>query len=109
MLECSFSKPAKERIAQMQAVGKPDQEIIQAFVRDNGAVIYLAPPNVLGWVVPYAVALAGLLLISLFVAKYRKPKPLPEIGAEIGKPAIDDPELAKYKDQIEKQMANLDS
>jgi len=36
MLECSFSKPAKERIAQMQAVGMSDEQIIQAFVRDYG-------------------------------------------------------------------------
>jgi cytochrome c-type biogenesis protein CcmH/NrfF len=105
MLECSFSKPAKERIAQMQAVAMTDQQIVQAFVRDNGAGIYLAPPNAFGWIVPYAVALAGLTLISLFVVKYRKPKPMPEVG----KPEVEDPELAKYKDQIEKQLANLDS
>jgi cytochrome c-type biogenesis protein CcmH len=104
MLECSFSKPAKERIAQLQAVAMSDQQIVQAFVRDYGAGIYLAPPNAFGWIVPYAVAIAGLAVISLFVAKYRKPKPL----AEIGNPEIEDPELAKYKDQIEKQMANLD-
>ena len=34
MLECGFSKPAKERIARMQAVGMTDQQIIDAFVRD---------------------------------------------------------------------------
>ena len=105
MLECSFSKPAKEKIAQMQAVAMTDQQIVQAFVRDNGAAIYLAPPNAFGWIVPYAVAVTGLALISLFVAKYRKPKPMPEIG----NPEMEDPELSKYKDQIEKQLANLDS
>jgi cytochrome c-type biogenesis protein CcmH/NrfF len=105
MLECSFSKPAKERIAQMQAVGNTDQKIVQAFVQDYGNSIYLAPPNAFGWIVPYAAVLAGLAVILLFVAKYRKPKPM----AVIGSPAPDDPELAKYKDQIEKQLANLDS
>ena len=35
MLECSFSKPAKERIARMQAVGMSDSQIIEAFVRDK--------------------------------------------------------------------------
>src|SRR5215470_11104027 len=44
MLECHFSKPAKERIAQMQAVGYSDDQIIQWFIRDYGAAIYLAPP-----------------------------------------------------------------
>ena len=31
MLECHFSKPAKERIAQMQSVGMSDDQIVQAF------------------------------------------------------------------------------
>src|SRR5438309_12093729 len=54
MLECHFSKPAKERIAQLQAVGMSDQQIVQAFVRDYGQDIYLAPPNAFGWIVPYS-------------------------------------------------------
>jgi hypothetical protein len=34
---------------------------------------------------------------------------VPEVGTGIGNAEIEDPELAKYKDQIEKQLANLDS
>ena len=45
MLECGFSKPAKERIARMQAAGISDEQIIDAFVRDYGPGIYLAPPS----------------------------------------------------------------
>jgi cytochrome c-type biogenesis protein CcmH/NrfF len=100
MLECGFSKPAKERIARMQAVGMSDQQIIDAFMRDYGAGIYLAPPNALGWIVPYASVGLGLVIIWLFIRKYRKPAPLPEAGLE-----IDDPDLAKYKEQIEKDLA----
>ena len=104
MLECDFSKPAKERIAQMQAVGMSDEQIVQAFVRDYGAGIYLAPPNALGWIVPYASVGLGLVVIWLFLKKYRKPKPL----AEIGPIELDDPALEKYKDQIEKDLANME-
>jgi cytochrome c-type biogenesis protein CcmH/NrfF len=104
MLECGFSKPAKERIARMQAVGMSDEQIVQAFIQDYGAGIYLAPPNAFGWIVPYASVGAGLVVIWLFIKKYRKPKPLTEIGAV----EIDDPELAKYKDQIEKDLAKLE-
>lgn len=104
MLECGFSKPAKERIARMQAVSMTDDQIIQAFVRDYGAGIYLAPPSAFGWIVPYVVAGAGLLVIWAFIRRYRKPKPL----AELGPMEVDDPELAKYKDQIEKDLADMD-
>ena len=46
----------------------------------------------------------GLLIVWMFIRKYRKPKPV----AEIGPVEIDDPALEKYKDQIEKDLANLE-
>ena len=104
MLECGFSKPAKERIARMQAVGMSDEQIIKSFIRDYGPGIYLAPPSAYGWAIPYAAVGAGLCVIWLFIRKYRKPKSL----AEIGPLELDDPELEKYKDQIEKDLANLE-
>ncbi|MDR3701396.1 MAG: cytochrome c-type biogenesis protein CcmH [Candidatus Sulfopaludibacter sp.] len=104
MLECGFSKPAKERIARMQNVGMSDQQIVQAFIQDYGPGIFLAPPSAFGWIVPYVSVGFGLMVIWLFVRKYRKPKPM----AEIGPIELDDPALAKYKDQIEKEMADLE-
>ena len=104
MLECHFSKPAKERIAQMQSVGMSDEQIVAAFVRDYGAGIYLAPPNAFGWIVPYAVVGIGLLVILAVLRKVMKPK----VMTDLGPVEIDDPALAKYKDQIEKDLANLD-
>jgi len=104
MLECERSKPAKEKIARMQALGMSDQQIIDSFVREFGPGIYLAPPSAFGWVVPYASVGLGLLVIWAFIKKYRKPKPM----ADLGTIEIDDPALAKYKDQIEKDLANLE-
>jgi cytochrome c-type biogenesis protein CcmH len=63
MLECSFSKPAKERIARMQAAGYSDGQIIDAFIRDYGQKIYFALPSAFGWLVPYAGLAVGLLII----------------------------------------------
>ena len=103
MLECSFSKPAKERIAKMQALGMSDQQIIDAFIREY-AGIYLARPNFFGMLVPYLAAGVGLFIVWGFIRKYRKPHPLPELGPI----QLDDPALAKYKDQIEKDLANLE-
>src|SRR5437870_9136659 len=61
MLECHFSKPAKERIAQMQSVGMSDQQIVQAFIRDYGMAVYLATPNAWGWIIPYALLGLGMV------------------------------------------------
>jgi cytochrome c-type biogenesis protein CcmH/NrfF len=104
MLECSFSKPAKERIARQQSVGMSDDQIIQGFVREYGSGIYLSQPNAFGWIVPYVGAGLGLLVVWYFLNKYRKPK----LMTEIGPMDLDDPQLEKYKDQIEKDLAKLE-
>jgi cytochrome c-type biogenesis protein CcmH/NrfF len=104
MLECSFSKPAKLRIAQMQAVGMSDEQIVQAFVRDYGPGVYLAPPNAFGWIVPYLAVGFGIVVILLFIRKYRKPKAMKDLGAI----EVEDPELAKYQEQIDQDTKNLD-
>jgi cytochrome c-type biogenesis protein CcmH len=103
MLECSFSKPSKERIAKMQALGMTDRQIIDAFVGQYGVGIYLAPPNLFGMLVPYVAAGLGVFVIWWFIRRYR-PLPAPEVGAM----ELDDPALAKYKDQIERDLANLE-
>jgi len=104
MLECHFSKPAKERIAQLQSVSMSDEQIVQAFVREYGAGVYLAPPNAFGWIIPYASLGVGMVVIWLFMRRYYRPKPMTDLGPI----EVDDPALAKYKDQIEKDLANLE-
>ena len=75
MLDCGFSKPAKERIAQMKTVGMSDDQIVDAFVRDYGPKVLYAQPSAFIWVVPSASVAFGLLVIWLFIQRYRKPKP----------------------------------
>lgn len=104
MLECSFSKPSKERIARMQSLGMTDQQIIDDFLHQYGPGIYLSQPSAFGWVVPYAVAGLGLFAIWQFLRRFRPPQPL----AEIGPMTLDDPALEKYKHQIEKDLANFE-
>jgi cytochrome c-type biogenesis protein CcmH/NrfF len=104
MLECHFSKPAKEKIARMQTEGMSDQAILDSFVKEFGAVVLLDEPRPYGWIVPYLMLGAGLVVIWLFIRKYRKPKP----ATEVGPLEIDDPALEKYRDQIEKDLAKLE-
>ena len=103
MLECHFSKPAKERIAKMLASGMSDQQIIDQFIAEYGQGIYRGDPNAWGWVIPYASVGFGLLVIWWFIKRYRKPQAAAESA-----PAPDDPALAKYNEQIEKDLAHLD-
>lgn len=59
MLQCEYSKPGKEQIAKMQALGMSDDQIIRSFVQNFGADILLSPPSPFGWIVPYLAILPG--------------------------------------------------
>jgi cytochrome c-type biogenesis protein CcmH len=103
MLECSFSKPAKEKIAKLQAAGLSDKTILDQFTAEFGAAVYRGDPSAYGWLVPYLLIAPGLAFIWWFVRRYRKPHPIAEIG-----PPPDDTELNKYREQIEKDLAHLE-
>src|SRR5262245_9839070 len=75
MLGCSFSHPAKEKIAKMQSEGVPDSKIIDDFVKNYGQGIYRSEPNALGWLVPYLTLALGAVVVIWFVRRLRRPKP----------------------------------
>src|SRR6266850_1068864 len=75
MLGCSFSHPAKEKIAQMQAAGVPDSSIVDDFVKTYGKGIYRSEPNTLGWLVPYLALVMGTVVVIWFVRRSRRSKP----------------------------------
>jgi cytochrome c-type biogenesis protein CcmH/NrfF len=105
MIDCGFSKPAKLRIAKLAAQGVSDQAIIDQFVAEYGQGIYRAAPNVFGWLVPYLMLLPGLAAIWLFIRRYSRPRPVAELGPV---DAEADADLAKYGEQIEKDISRLD-
>src|SRR5215467_8004649 len=60
MLECHFSKPAKEKIAKLQADGMSDAGILDSFAKEFGKVVLLDEPSPFGLIVPYVMLGAGL-------------------------------------------------
>jgi cytochrome c-type biogenesis protein CcmH len=96
MLVCSFSKPAKEKIAKLQAAGLTDKTIIDQFIAQFGPVVYRGNPSAYGWLIPYLAIAPGLALLLWFIRRYRK------------QPVRDDADLARYHERIEKELAHLE-
>ena len=106
MIECGYSKPARLKIARMQAEGKSDDEIVASFVKENGLQALASPPtsgfSLLAWVMPYVVIALGLVAIVWFVKRFGARR------AAAGVPELDEETLRRYREQIEKDVAKLE-
>jgi len=98
---CGTCRASKVRIFRMQSAGMSDAAIIDTFVKESGSDILAVPPGRIGSLLSYSALVVGLLLIVWFIRKYRQP------AAMAGAPE-DDEALARYRDQIEKDIARLE-
>lgn len=94
---CPTCRKAKVKIANMQAQGKSEKEILDQFVVENGKDVIIIPPGIIGSALSYSALALGLGLVIVVIRRYRRPvaaTPAP----------VDAAVLAK----IEKDTANLD-
>ncbi len=110
----SIAQQMRLVIRQQLQDGQSEQQVLQYFAARYGNQILLAPPTqgayLLAWLVPVAMLLAGLGLIS-FVARDwralgRQSRPQTNDPAR-GEP-LDDPELEQYRVQLEQELADND-
>jgi cytochrome c-type biogenesis protein CcmH/NrfF len=106
--QCHFCKPARTKIYQMQSQGMSDQAIVGAFIMEYGEKIFRKDPNSYFWLIPYASLVLGAIAILFILRRvYGQHRPMKPAVAG-GAPPIDDPELARYRDVIEKDTERLD-
>ncbi len=106
MQGCHFADPARARLLEMVEAGMTDQQILDAFVKQYGKVILRQPPAegfyLISWIMPYAGLGAGLALLWLILRRYLVRRPAPAAAA------AESPELTRYRNRIEKDLADMD-
>src|SRR3984957_7606461 len=90
----------KKKILKMEESGMSDQAILDQFSKEMGTSVVVVPPGTLGSLSFYTAAALGLILVVFVIRK------LSRKGAVVaGAPEFpDDPLLARYHDQIEKEV-----
>ena len=75
MLECHYSLPARERIAEMQKAGASDDTIVSAFVKEGGLAALAAPPtegfHLIAWIMPFVAVSLGLMAVFIWFKRFR--------------------------------------
>ncbi len=102
MIECSHSRPAREKLLAMVNAGMSDSAILDAFVKEYGVQILVKPPaqgfNLLGYFMPFVGLALGLAFVWWVIKRFRKP-----VAATAG-PEPDAAMLAR----IERDLEQLD-
>jgi cytochrome c-type biogenesis protein CcmH/NrfF len=102
--DCHVCRQAKAQIFAMQAAGKSDGQIVDAFVQENGKGVLAIRPGPMGVIGPWGALAVGAILVIFLIRRFSAPKPaLAPAGA-----AIDSEVLDRYHERIEKDMAKLE-
>ncbi|MBI3449225.1 MAG: cytochrome c-type biogenesis protein CcmH [Acidobacteria bacterium] len=111
--ECTCGMAADERdkvASKIAAGGKPD-DIIKAYVDEFGPQILATPEktgiNLVGWLVPFAVAILLLASLTVVLRGWVRPETVETVGpsasiAESSAPG--DPVERRYRERLEKEL-----
>ena len=110
MQNCHSSGPVRAELLKMVEAGMSDEQILATFEREYGKVILRQPPakgfSLISWIMPFAGLGAGLALLWLILRRYLGPRPAAATASAAAAP--DSPALARYRERIEKDMADTD-
>lgn len=99
---CPVCRENKIRIANMLKQGMSEQQILDQYVKEQGQQVLVVPPGIFGFTGPYIALGVGLVAVLFVIKKMKQTKAVPAVA-----PA-NDTELARYRDQIEKDLEKLD-
>ncbi|HEY2121602.1 MAG TPA: cytochrome c-type biogenesis protein [Candidatus Acidoferrum sp.] len=81
---CPTAKGMMQEVDQHIAKGETDEQIIQAFVAEYGAIVYVEPPKhgfgLVAWIMPFFYTILGLAVVVFVIRKWRNAPKL--AGAE---------------------------
>jgi len=110
----AIAQQMRQVIRQDLQKGMSEQQILQYFAAHYGNTILLTPPqqgfNLLAWLMPVAIFLLGLGLVS-YVIRDRRIQGRLQLAApdeQTSDETLADPELAAYRAQLEQELADDD-
>lgn len=113
-----ISQQMRAVIRQQLQEGRSDQQIISYFVDRYGSGILWAPPRqgftLIAWIVPPAIIVLGAIIMLLVLRGWQRTaiaRPVEIAGGQDAKDDkdADDPELAQFEEQLEREMAAEDA
>ena len=108
MLHCHFREEVNPQIEEGLKAGLSLEAIVEKLVAKYGSELRTAPVaegfGLVGWAMPFVALALGLLIAPFVVWRWMKKRPLAATTA----PAVDEKVLARYQDEIDKELAEVE-
>jgi len=108
-LQCSFSVPAKQTIAEQVGQGMAKEAIVQSFVAKYGEKVLSSPTtvgfNLAAWITPFLALIVGGIVVGLVSLRWSRRRAR---QAETEKPAPDS-QADQYRDRLKKELETFES
>jgi cytochrome c-type biogenesis protein CcmH len=102
---CETAKGMLNDVDARLAKGETQEQVIQDFVNQYGAIVYVEPPKrgfgLVAWVMPFFYAILGIALVALTIKKWLKPRPL--VVSASGGPTVSDEALDRLRAQAARE------
>lgn len=77
---CETAKSMLKEVDRHIANAETDEQIMQAFVKEYGSVVFMQPPKsgfgLVAWLMPVACAILGVALLAFVIKKWLKSQPI---------------------------------
>ena len=103
---CTTSPAMHHRVVALAQAGKTGQQILDAFVRENGIAILMAPPkrglNLIGYVVPPVVLIVAAGILALVMRRWTRIAAPDRVPARPLAPAGTPEELERLRGELDR-------
>lgn len=102
---CETAKAMLKDVDLRLAKGETDEQIIQDFVNQYGAIVYVEPPKhgfgLVAWAMPFFYAILGIVLVVFVIRKWLTPRPAASSASS--KSAISNEALDRLRAQASRE------
>jgi cytochrome c-type biogenesis protein CcmH/NrfF len=102
---CETAKGMLNEVDARLAKGETQEQIIQDFVNQYGAIVYVEPPKhgfgMVAWVMPFFYVILGIALVVFVIKKWLRPRPI--VPSASGAAAISNESLDRLRAQASRE------
>ncbi len=109
---CGLASMERRKVAAALAAGATPDQLIAQYVREHGPQVRLVPErsgfNLIGWAMPFAASIAGLLALSIVLLSWQRKGALRAQAAEAPGSGASPPADARYRSRLERDLSEFD-